>query len=47
MRECISGNKGWIHMKIYRYTHRNKIHWGVLKQDILFELKGSVFRKFK
>ncbi len=34
-------------MKIYRYTHRNKTYWGALKEDVLFELKGSVFSKFE
>jgi len=34
-------------MKIYRYTHKNKAYWGALKEDILFELKGSVFKKFE
>lgn len=32
-------------MKIYRYKHRKKTYWGVLKEEILFELKGSAFRK--
>lgn len=34
-------------MKIYRYKHRNKTYWGVLKEDILFQIKGSVFRNFE
>ncbi len=34
-------------MKIYRYTYRNKAYWGALKEDVLFEIKGSVFRKFE
>jgi 2-keto-4-pentenoate hydratase/2-oxohepta-3-ene-1,7-dioic acid hydratase in catechol pathway len=34
-------------MKIYRYTHRGKIIYGVLKEDRIFPIKGSVFRKFK
>jgi 2-keto-4-pentenoate hydratase/2-oxohepta-3-ene-1,7-dioic acid hydratase in catechol pathway len=34
-------------MKIYRYLYRNKAHWGALKEDILFELRGSVFGRFK
>jgi 2-keto-4-pentenoate hydratase/2-oxohepta-3-ene-1,7-dioic acid hydratase in catechol pathway len=34
-------------MKIYHYLHGNKARWGALKEDILFELKGSVFGKFK
>ena len=34
-------------MKIYRYKHRNKTYWGVLKEDILFQIKGSVFRNIE
>lgn len=34
-------------MKIYRYKYRGKIIYGVLKEDMLFPIEGSVFRKFK
>jgi len=34
-------------MKIYRYSHRNKIYWGVLKEERLFAITGSPFRKFE
>lgn len=34
-------------MKIYRYKHNAKISTGILKQDRLYPIQGSVFRKFK
>jgi len=34
-------------MKIYRYKHNAKIATGVLKEDRLYPVIGSVFRKFK
>lgn len=34
-------------MKIYRYRHSNKTHWGALKEETLFPLEGSVFGEFK
>lgn len=34
-------------MKIYRYKHNAKISSGVLKEDRLYPIQGSVFRKFK
>jgi 2-keto-4-pentenoate hydratase/2-oxohepta-3-ene-1,7-dioic acid hydratase in catechol pathway len=34
-------------MKIYRFKHKDKISSGVLKEDKLFLIEGSVFRKFK
>ncbi len=34
-------------MKIYRYKYKGKIIYGVLKEDMLFSIEGSVFRKFK
>ena len=34
-------------MKIYRYKHNAKISSGVLKEDRLYPVQGSVFRKFK
>lgn len=34
-------------MKIYRYKHNAKISFGVLKEDRLYPIQGSVFRKFK
>lgn len=34
-------------MKIYRYKHNAKISSGVLKEDRLYPIQGSVYRKFK
>ncbi|MBL7083819.1 MAG: fumarylacetoacetate hydrolase family protein [Candidatus Aminicenantes bacterium] len=34
-------------MKIYRYKHENKTFWGILKEETLFPLEGSVFGQFK
>jgi 2-keto-4-pentenoate hydratase/2-oxohepta-3-ene-1,7-dioic acid hydratase in catechol pathway len=34
-------------MKIYRFRHNAKISTGVLKEDMLYPIQGSVFRKFK
>ncbi len=34
-------------MKIYRYKHNEKISSGVLQEDRLYPIQGSVFRKFK
>lgn len=34
-------------MKIYRFKHKNKMLYGVLKEESLFPVEGSVFRSFK
>lgn len=34
-------------MKIYRYKHNDKQSSGVLKQDRLYPVQGSIFRKFE
>jgi len=34
-------------MKIYRFRYRKKILYGVLKEEFLFPVKGSVFRDFR
>jgi len=34
-------------MKIYRYKQGTKISYGILKEETLFPLKGSVFKDFK
>ena len=34
-------------MKIYRFRYRRKILNGVLKQEFLFPVKGSIFRDFR
>jgi 2-keto-4-pentenoate hydratase/2-oxohepta-3-ene-1,7-dioic acid hydratase in catechol pathway len=34
-------------MKIYRFEHKTKIAYGVLKEDKLYAVEGSVYRKFK
>jgi len=34
-------------MKIYRFRYRKKILYGILKEEYLFPLKGSVFRDFR
>ena len=33
-------------MKIYRYKYKGKISYGMLEEDTLYEVKGSIFRKF-
>jgi 2-keto-4-pentenoate hydratase/2-oxohepta-3-ene-1,7-dioic acid hydratase in catechol pathway len=34
-------------MKIYRFRYRRKILHGILKEEFLFPLKGSIFRDFR
>jgi 2-keto-4-pentenoate hydratase/2-oxohepta-3-ene-1,7-dioic acid hydratase in catechol pathway len=34
-------------MRIYRFKHKNKIFWGVLKEENLFPVEGSIFRGFR
>ncbi|MCX8159683.1 MAG: fumarylacetoacetate hydrolase family protein [Candidatus Saccharicenans sp.] len=34
-------------MKIYRFRYRKKILYGLLKEDVLFPVKGSIFRNYK
>jgi 2-keto-4-pentenoate hydratase/2-oxohepta-3-ene-1,7-dioic acid hydratase in catechol pathway len=34
-------------MRIYRFRYRKKILHGILKEEFLFPLKGSIFRDFK
>jgi 2-keto-4-pentenoate hydratase/2-oxohepta-3-ene-1,7-dioic acid hydratase in catechol pathway len=34
-------------MKIYRFKHGRKTFYGILKQDMLFPIEGSVFKGFK
>jgi 2-keto-4-pentenoate hydratase/2-oxohepta-3-ene-1,7-dioic acid hydratase in catechol pathway len=34
-------------MKIYRFKHKDKISYGILKEDKLYLVEGSVYRKFK
>ncbi len=34
-------------MKIYRFRFRRRIFWGVLKEEFLFPVKGSIFRDFR
>lgn len=34
-------------MKIYRFRYRRKVMYGLLKEDVLFPIKGSVFRNYK
>ena len=33
-------------MKIFRFKHEEKISYGILEEDKLYAVKGSVFRKF-
>jgi len=33
-------------MKIYRFRYRKKILYGLLKEEVLFPVKGSIFRNF-
>ena len=34
-------------MKIYRFKYKKRIYYGVLKENILYPVKGSIYRKFK
>lgn len=34
-------------MKIYRFKHKDRISHGVLKEDRLYTIEGSIFRQFK
>lgn len=34
-------------MRIYRYKYRNKISYGVLSEDLLYPILGSIYRKFE
>ncbi len=34
-------------MKIYRFKHKNKVFYGVLEEEKLSLLEGSIFRRFK
>lgn len=34
-------------MKIYRFKSKNRILYGVLREDNLFPLKGSIFKRFE
>ncbi len=34
-------------MKIFRYRHKKRIRWGVLKEELLFPVEGSIFRDFR
>jgi len=34
-------------MKIFRYKHKNKVSYGVLKEERLYSIEGSPFRSFK
>lgn len=34
-------------MKIYRFRYRKKILYGLLQEDVLFPVRGSIFRNYK
>lgn len=34
-------------MKIFRFKHKDRIAYGMLKEDRLYKIEGSIFRKFK
>lgn len=34
-------------MKIFRYKHKNKVSYGILKEERLYPIEGSPFRSFK
>jgi 2-keto-4-pentenoate hydratase/2-oxohepta-3-ene-1,7-dioic acid hydratase in catechol pathway len=34
-------------MKIYRFRYRKKILYGILKQEVVFPVKGSIFKDFR
>lgn len=33
-------------MRIYRFRHQGEVRHGILKEDLLFPIKGSIYRKF-
>jgi 2-keto-4-pentenoate hydratase/2-oxohepta-3-ene-1,7-dioic acid hydratase in catechol pathway len=34
-------------MKIYRFRYRRKVFYGLLKEEVLFPVKGSIFKNFR
>lgn len=34
-------------MKIYRFKYKDRVSYGVLKEEVLYPVKGSIFRAFK
>ncbi|UCC40172.1 MAG: fumarylacetoacetate hydrolase family protein [Candidatus Aminicenantes bacterium] len=34
-------------MKIFRFKHKNKVSYGVLEEEQIYQLEGSVFRNYK
>ncbi len=34
-------------MKIYRFQHQGRVSYGLLREEILYPIRGSVFRKFR
>ncbi|MBM3284706.1 MAG: DUF2437 domain-containing protein, partial [Candidatus Aminicenantes bacterium] len=34
-------------MKIFRFRRGNKTCWGVLREEILFPVRGSIFSNFR
>lgn len=34
-------------MKIFRFKHKNKVLYGVLREEILYPVKGSIFEEFE
>lgn len=34
-------------MKIYRYKHEKHTQWGILKQEYIYPVKGTIFRPFE
>ncbi|MFB0564922.1 MAG: fumarylacetoacetate hydrolase family protein [Candidatus Aminicenantaceae bacterium] len=34
-------------MKIFRFKHKDKIYYGALEEEVLFPLKGSIFKNFR
>lgn len=34
-------------MKIYRFRYRKKILYGLLKEDVIFPVRGSIFRNYR
>jgi len=34
-------------MKIYRFKYKRKIYYGILEEDTLYPIGGSIYRKFK
>lgn len=34
-------------MRIYRYKHKDRVACGILREEFLYQIKGSIFRKYR